>query len=186
METARPIEQEPLNERPAHPTAPASPPLRKNPLLAATLGLFPGVGHIYDGLYLRGVIFFSLVASLIALGNSDDGDHGVLGFVVAFVWIFNVIDSVRQAQLINIGRAQDLGIEDAPKAPKASQGGLFAGLLFLALGVMASLQVFFDVELSWMLHYWPLALLAMGAWLTVAWFRERKKGEEPAEPSKLF
>lgn len=186
METVRPIEQEPPNKEPAPLTAPASPPLRKSPLLAAILGLFPGVGHLYDGLYLRGVIYFSLVASLIALGNVEDEGTGVLGFVVAFVWVFNIIDAVRQAQLINIGRARDLGIEDAPKAPKGSQGGLFAGLLFLALGTLASLQVFFGVELSWMLHYWPLALLAMGAWLTFAWFRERKKSQEPAEPSKLF
>jgi hypothetical protein len=155
-------------------------------VLAAILAGFPGLGHVYDGLYVRGVIFFGIVASLLALGGQDDGDHPVLGFSVAFVWIFNIIDAVRQAQLINYGFAQDLGLADAPKVPKASQGGLLTGILLLAIGAVASLKLFFDVDLTWMLEYWPLALMGIGAWLIVAWFREKRRREEPAGDSKLF
>ena len=186
METARPIENESRPEKPSARPLASPPPLRKRPFIAAAFAFFPGIGNVYNGLYLRGAAFFAVIASLIAMGSSDQEEHGVLGFVIAFVWIFNVIDSMRQAQLINLGYAQDLGLEDAPKVPKASQGGFLAGLLFLVIGVLASLQLYFGVELSWMLRYWPLGLMGIGAWLIAAWLRERRKREEPAEGGKLF
>ena len=186
METARPIESEIRPEKPSPQPLTSSPPLRKRPFVAATFALFPGIGNVYNGLYLRGAAFFAVIASLIAMGAADHEEHGVLGFVIAFVWIFNVIDSMRQAQLINLGYAQDLGLEDAPRVPKASQGGLLAGLLFLILGILASLQLYLGIELSWMLKYWPLGLMGIGVWLIVAWLRERRKREEPAGNGKLF
>jgi hypothetical protein len=186
METARPIESEIRPEKPSPQTLASPPPLRKRPFVAAAFAFFPGIGNVYNGLYLRGAAFFAVIASLIAMGAADHEEHGVLGFVIAFVWIFNVIDSMRQAQLINLGYAQDLGLEDAPRVPKASQGGLLAGLLFLVIGILASLQLYFDIELSWMLRYWPLGLIGIGVWLVAAWLRERRKRDEPAEDAKMF
>jgi len=180
MEPARPLE-------PAQPQVSSTPqpaartPMKKRPFLAACLSFFPGMGNIYNGLYLRGILFFAIVASLLALGSEEGSEHSVLGFVVAFVWIFNVIDSFRQAQLINYGYAQDLGLDELPRVPKASQGGLLAGLLLILLGVVASLEVFFGIEMSWVLRYWPLGILGLGAWLVVAYFRERSAGERSPE-----
>lgn len=162
-----------------HPSS-ASPPMIKRPLLAGFLALFPGIGNIYNGLYVRGVVFFTIIACLVALG-SDQEEHSVLGFVVAFAWIFNVLDSYRQAQLINLGAGQDLGVNDLPAAPKAGQGGLLAGILLLALGIIASLQVYLDIDLSWILQFWPLALVGIGGWLIFAWFRERHPRDEAEE-----
>lgn len=177
MEPARPLE----TPAPAPAATPALPrmPMKKRPFFAGFLAFFPGLGNIYNGLYLRGVLFFTVVACLVTLG--DEGESSTLGFVVAFVWLFNVIDSYRQAQLINYGYAQDLGLEDLPKLPKASQGGLLAGVLLLALGALASLQVFFDIEVGWVLRYWPLGILALGAWLVVAYFRERARASGPTD-----
>src|ERR1700759_4161627 len=86
---------------------------RKNPALAALLSLFPGMGNIYNGLYLRGMTFFIVVASLIGL--VVHGGHDLFGFAIAFFWLFNIIDAYRQATLINYGYAQDLGLLDMPK-----------------------------------------------------------------------
>ena len=185
MEPPRPAEPPfPSEAPPPAPSLPA-PPMRKHPGIAFLLAGFPGMGHIYDGLYLRGVVFFTLIASLLAIGSGDNQEHSVLGFVVAFVWIFNIIDSVRQAQLINYGYAQDLGLKDLPAVPKAGQGGLLAGLLFLALGIIAALETYLDLDLTWIVRLWPLALIAAGGWLVAAWFRDRKKAE-PEEKGNLL
>ena len=181
METARPVEN-PAVEAPKAPLPAQSPPLQKHPIFAAVLALFPGMGNVYNGLYLRGIIFFTVIACLLALGT-EDGSHPVLGFVVAFVWIFNVLDSIRQAQLINLGYAQDLGRTDLPKVPKAGQGGLLAGILLILLGVVASLELYFGIDLSWMVRYWPLAVIAFGAYLVAAWVREHGRREEAEEES---
>ncbi|MEW5764390.1 MAG: hypothetical protein ACOYXN_07590 [Acidobacteriota bacterium] len=177
MEAARPADSA-LPEVKA-PTAPDRPPLLKKPLLAGLLALFPGVGNLYNGLYLRGALFFAVVATLLAIGS--EGEHPVLGFVVAFAWIFNVLDSYRQAQLINYGYAQDLGLEDLPALPKAGQGGLAAGVLLFVLGAAASLQIYFDVDLSWLLEFWPLGLMAAGGWLILSWYRERRRRQDAEE-----
>lgn len=121
MEAARPIEDSVVEEKP--PTQapvqarPTSPPIVKRPFVAGFLSLFPGIGNIYNGLYLRGIIFFVVVA----------------------------------------------------------------GILLIVLGAIASLQLYLGIDLSWMIQYWPLAIIAFGAWLVFAWIRERRKASGDGE-----
>ena len=178
MEAARPIETPIAEEKSVAPSLPPSPPLLKRPFVAGFLSLFPGIGNVYNGLYLRGLLFFTVIACLLALGSDEGHEHPVLGFVIAFAWIFNVLDAYRQATLINLGYAQDLGQEDLPRIPKAGQGGLLAGILLIVLGAVAGLQLYLGIDLSWMIHFWPLAVIASGGWLVFAWLRERAKQTE--------
>lgn len=146
---------------------------RKNPNLAAVLSLFPGVGHIYNGLYMRGITFFLVIACLI--GIVSDGRHPLFGLAIAFFWLFNVIDAYRQATLINYGYAQDLGLLDMPKAPRAGQGGLMAGILLSLVGLVAIADQYLYIRLDWIFNLWPFALVAIGVWLIVASFRARRQ-----------
>lgn len=163
---------------PAPPAAPAStlvaPPAigRKNPGLAALLSAFPGLGNIYNGLYMRGVTFFLLIVSLIGIASNN---HDLFGAAVAFFWLFSVIDAYRQATLINYGYAQDLGLVDLPLRPRASQGGVMAGLLLTLIGLVAVLERYFNVRLDWILDLWPFALVAVGLWLIWASLRDRRR-----------
>src|SRR5215510_6401687 len=94
-------------EPPAPAPTPAAAPApigQKNPGLAALLSFFPGMGNVYNGLYMRGVTFFLIILSLIGIANRG---HDLFGFAIAFFWIFNVIDAYRQATLINYGYTQD-------------------------------------------------------------------------------
>jgi hypothetical protein len=157
----------------AEPSTAVPPPVaRKNPGLAALLALFPGVGHIYNGLYMRGVTFFLVIACLIGLVVRD---HPLFGLAIAFFWVFNVIDSYRQATLINYGYAQDLGLLDMPHAPRAGQGGLLAGILISLVGLVAVADRYFEIRLDWIFDLWPFALVAVGIWLIVASFRDRRR-----------
>jgi hypothetical protein len=150
-----------------------SPVGHKNPMLAAVLSLFPGVGNIYNGLYMRGVTFFLVIACLI--GIVSDGRHPLFGLAIAFFWLFNVIDAYRQATLINYGYAQDLGLLDMPKVPRAGQGGLMAGILLSLVGLVAIADQYLEIRLDWIFNLWPFALVAIGVWLIVASFRARRQ-----------
>ncbi|MFL6192648.1 MAG: LiaI-LiaF-like domain-containing protein [Thermoanaerobaculia bacterium] len=170
---------EPVHDPVAERTMPSYTPqtvppavLRKNPKVAAFLSLFPGMGNVYNGLYMRGVTFFLVVISCAYLA---DRGHDVIAFAVAFVWLFNIIDAYRQATLINYGYAQDLGLTDLPAHPRASQGGLAAGILLTLIGVVASLESFFNINFDWLFDLWPLALVGIGLWLIVATVRDRKR-----------
>jgi hypothetical protein len=156
--------------------APVAGPWRKNPGLAALLSLFPGVGHVYNGLYLRGVIFFLIIVSLIAA--AAEKGNPFFGMSIAFFWIFNVIDAYRQATLINYGYAQDLGLLDLPKRPKAGQGGMVAGVILVLIGLVALIDQFVLIDLDWVFDLWPLAPIAIGLWLIWSGVRERRRERE--------
>ena len=141
----------------------------KNPILAGLLSGFPGLGNLYNGLYLRGVTFFLIVLSLIRLTD----EHGLFGFALAFFWLFNMIDAYRQATLINWGVAQDLGLKDAPARPAGAQAGLAAGFILFAIGLIALLERYVAIDIDWVFELWPVALMLIGAWIVVGALRER-------------
>lgn len=168
-------EPAPAFAAPAPTPVPLPPPAvsRKNPFLAALLSAFPGMGNIYNGLYMRGLIFFLIVVSLIGITTSSHG-HELFGMAVAFFWLFNVIDAYRQATLINYGYAQDLGLLDMPKVPRAGQGGIVAGVLLTLIGTAAVLDRYTIIDYDWFFQLWPFALVGAGVWLIVASFRNRR------------
>jgi hypothetical protein len=151
---------------------------RKNPILAALLSAFPGMGNIYNGLYVRGITFFVIV---ISLGVLADSVHDLFGFAVAFFWLFNVIDAYRQATLINYGYAQDLGLVDLPLRPRASQGGVLAGILLTGIGIVAICDQYLNIRMEWILELWPFALVLAGIWLIWASMRDRRRANEARE-----
>jgi hypothetical protein len=158
---------------PAQPSMPVQSPWRKNPKLAAFLSVFPGLGNVYNGLYLRGFTFFLVFASLIAIIADN---HELFIMAAIFFWCFNILDAYRQATLINYGYAQDLGLLDLPKHPKAGQGGLAAGVLLTLVGLVALLEQYFTIDLEWLFDLWPVALMLIGIWLVVGAIRDRRRG----------
>ena len=167
---------EPAAPAPAVAPVPVPAPIgQKNPGLAALLSFFPGMGNVYNGLYLRGATFFLVVFSLI--GILDRGGHDLFGFALAFFWIFNIIDAYRQATLINYGYAQDLGLVDLPRHPRASQGGVAAGVLLFFIGLFALLERYFDIRLDWIFDLWPFGLVFLGSWLIWASLRDRRRAQ---------
>jgi len=164
---------EPVPAVPFVPQPAVRPVGQKNPILAGVLSLFPGMGHIYNGLYMRGTTFFLVIASLI--GITAEGNHPLFGTAIAFFWLFNVIDAYRQATLINYGYAQDLGLLDMPKRPRAGQGGVLAGILLSLIGLTAIADRYLAIRLEWIFDLWPFVLVAIGAWLIVSAIRDRQR-----------
>lgn len=156
--------------------------LHKSPWLAALLSFFPGMGNVYNGLYLRGLTFFLVFVSCITLTVKDEGSP-LFGLAIAFTWIFNVLDAYRQAVLINYGYGRDLAAIEAARSPAAWGEKITAGLLLLALGTVAMLKQYFDIELAWLLDLWPVALLALGAWLV--WSAMKSRAEEKPSDTSL-
>ena len=179
---------EPDNMNPTPPPPPALPEpeavpsvSRKNPIVAAILSLFPGVGNLYNGLYMRGLAFFLICTSMIILTATQEP---LFGLGIAFFWIFNMVDAYRQATLINYGYAQDLGIDEPQKLSGTGQGGLMVGIiLFLIGGFALSEQLGLRIDLNWLIDLWPVVLMGIGAWLIFDTVRDKMKSKEAAEAS---
>ena len=146
--------------------------MRKNAFFAGLLSLFPGAGNIYNGLYMRGVTFFMLAAFAIYMANTR---NELWGFAIAFIWIFNVLDAWRQANLINLGYTTDLGISDQPPSGAFANGGLIGGAALFLLGLLAALEIYLDVNLDRVFDLWPVALMALGAWFVFSAIRAKQE-----------
>jgi TM2 domain-containing membrane protein YozV len=88
-------------------TASAKP--RKRPLVAAALGIVPGLGHIYLGHYRKGaglmtgtalLQFFGLDLDLTAVGAVLGVPLEMGGFSL---WVFSIIDAYRTAKRMSHG-----------------------------------------------------------------------------------
>src|SRR5262249_35855310 len=75
---------------------------RKSAGLAGFLSIFPGLGHLYLGLYQRAFAFGGSFILLVGMSSHGRGE-AVVGPLIAFVWFFAIIDAVRQAHAINRG-----------------------------------------------------------------------------------
>jgi len=150
----------------------------KKPALAAILSVFPGLGNVYNGLYLRGFIFFLIFFTMMGIIITSDGKNAFFfGPAMGFFWLFGMIDAYRQAVLINYGYQQDLGILDIPKRPSPGQGGIAAGVILVLIGTYALLEQYVTIDLDWLFDLWPVAAIALGGWLIWGTIRDRKKRE---------
>src|SRR5512136_2629497 len=147
-------------EPPSAPPAPPQPgvPIRRSPGLALVLSFFPGLGHLYLGLYQRAFGIFLAFALSIWLA-----EHADLGIVVAFVWFFAVIDAYRQAQMLNMGLTTEPLIGEQ-RAKAARRGTLGFGAFLLIVGLVLLYNQFYPIDFSFLQDWWPLILVAAGIW----------------------
>ncbi len=177
---------EPLPQQPPLPPSPypaplPAPPARKSPGLAVVLSFFPGLGHLYLGLYQRGIAFFVAFAAAIFLADKSD-----LGILIPFVWFFAVIDAYRQTQFVNLGYIPEPypgGV--ARKA--ARQGNLGFGVFLLVIGVVLLYNQFYPIDLSFLADWWPMLFVLIGGYLIARHYIDREKARraeiESAEQS---
>jgi len=154
--------------------------VKRSPALAVVLSMLPGLGHLYLGLYRRGIAFFAAFALSLRLADSR---HDALGVIIAFVWFFALIDAFRCAQAINLGQAT-AGVPKELSSPAALRAGnLGFGVLLLFGGVVLLYNQFYPLDFVWLEDWWPLAIVIFGAYVIGKHFwQERQRralGELP-------
>ena len=168
---------------PVPPAPAASPrsPFEKTPLLAALFSLIPGVGNIYNGLYLRGLSFAVLCFGLLLVGATKEEPTFIPAII--FCWLFNIIDAYRQATFINYGYPR--GRRKAPAFPEenGAAGGMVLGIAIFLVGTYGLLtHVFPTFDIQEIFQYWYLGFLGFGAWLVFKTVKERNTQDEEEFP----
>ncbi|MXX74096.1 MAG: hypothetical protein F4210_15530 [Holophagales bacterium] len=154
---------------------PAAGQITARHVVTVILALLPGLGHLYNGLYMRGIKFFLAALAAVYLAT----EVGLAGMAVAFVWLFNMIDAYRQATLIEDGHVPDLGVHDEATVAPAGRSGLLWGVGFFVVGFLLLLDHTFGYDMDRVWEFWPVGLLAIGAWLMIgAWLQWRRKQAE--------
>jgi drug/metabolite transporter (DMT)-like permease len=174
------------------PPSPAPPPVvappvviqRKSPVAAAILSVFfPGLGHLYLGLYQLAFMIAASFVGLIWLITVDFfGGHltPALGLGIAFVWFFGLIDSVRRANAINLGYLQEQNPERllAARVGKGA-GSLTWGVILVGLGILWLIDRYVEVDWSFMEEWGaPVAFILLGVLLIVTHVRRKRRENE--------
>ena len=151
---------------PASPLPTPLPPGRPSGAVAFMLGLFPGLGAVYNGEYNKAlihlVIFTALILGLVEAANADDFSVGavlILAFLLAGFVFYMAFDAMRVSQAKSLGEPVNDPLNDFSK-------NLPLGPIILigigALLLLSNFRVFEFFHLS-LGRLWPLILIAAGA-----------------------
>ena len=164
----------------AEPAAPGS----GNPVLAAILGfIFPGVGAMYNGQFVKGLIHIAIFALLIKLADDTNGlfGIGVAGWI--FYMAFEAYHTAKARQMGQpapdfLGLNRMFGVrEDAPVpmagvAPdtgtQSSQGVPAGAYWLIGLGVFFLLATNDVFHLHWNRYLWTFLVMGVGVYLFVS------------------
>ena len=162
---------------------------RKSPFLAGLLSLMPGIGQIYVGYYALGFIHIAVFVTTIFLLvrmsiNSFSALTPALGVFLGFFVVYNIVDASRRAVLYNLALDGVQGIQlpdmNASLPRLQLQGSVTGGAALIALGVVLLSNTLLGFSLDWLASWWPLGLVALGAYLVAKAREERRAAGPPA------
>lgn len=139
-----------------------------SPGAAFILGLFPGLGAIYNGQYNKGLIHIAIVASII-MGLASDLDGGIkamLGVFLGGFIFYCAFEAMRTAQAKNAGELAPDPLESWSKERPIGP------VILVGLGALLLLNNFHIFDFIRLGQFWPLILIGAGAYM----FRNRLGG----------
>jgi TM2 domain-containing membrane protein YozV len=164
----------------------AAAPGGPNPVLAVILGvIFPGVGQMYNGQFLKGFVYVLIFASLI-WGASEVGEF--FGILIPFWILYMAIDAYRTAKARQLGQPVPEDIFGLSRATAEVPGGSatsngtvgrtappIGAIVLIGMGTMFLLHNAGIFRFYWIGRMWPLILVGVGVWM-IYQRRERVAG----------
>ena len=147
-------------------TPPPIPHPEVSPGIAFFLGFIPGVGAIYNGQYAKGLIHVIIIGLMISIldNNAAGGLEPLMGMLLAGFWFYMAFEAYHTAKKRQQGLPVDEFSSIIPARGHASRFPV-APIVLIALGVVFLLDNLDLLDLSRMLRYWPVALIALGAYM---------------------
>ena len=132
------------------------------------LGLFPGLGAVYNGEYNKALIHIVVFIAMIFGLNSDIGDAAetVLSLLVAGFILYMAFDAMR------VAKARNLGETPVDPLESWSKNRPVGPIILIALGVLFLLNNFNWFPFWRVGRLWPLVLIGVG----ILMFRNRLEG----------
>lgn len=153
---------------PAAPPPPPIPDTGASPGLAFLLGLIPGVGAIYNGQYVKGLVHVVILGILISIVSSGEGAGGLeplFGMMIG-VWVFYMaFEAYHTARKRQLGQTVDEFSSLVPLRGGQQSTVPVAPMVLIAMGVLFLLNNMDIIRFSQIIRYWPIALIALGAYM---------------------
>lgn len=149
-----------------------------HPGIAGVLGLVPGLGAVYNGQYVKGVLHALLFGLAIAIAASTPIGPAFAP-VVAVLYLYMPIEAYRTAQDLRRGEKVDemSGLVGAIFQPKS--GSPVGGVVVIAVGVLMLLFTLEVLDFREAIRYWPILIIVLGVWQIYRAIENRDPGEAP-------
>jgi hypothetical protein len=138
-----------------------------SPGLAFLLGLIPGVGAIYNGQYVKGlihVIILGLLISIVSNGEASAGMEPLFGMMIG-VWVFYMaFEAYHTAKKRLLGQPVDEFSSLISIRSSSSQFPI-APVVLIAVGLVFLLNSLDIIRMSQVIRYWPIALIGLGVYM---------------------
>jgi hypothetical protein len=140
-----------------------------SPGLACLLGFIPGVGAIYNGQYAKGLVHAIIFGLLVSIESSGAaGELAPLFGILIGVWVmYMALEAYHTARRRRAGEQVDefSSLLDV----HGRRGGFPIGAVTLiGLGILLLLNTTDVIQLRYLLRYWPVLLILMGAYMLYA------------------
>jgi len=138
-----------------------------SPGLAFLLGFIPGVGAIYNGQYVKGLIHVVVMGVLISVVSSEElsGNMQPLFGMLIALWVFYMaFEAFHTAKRRQLGQPVDEFSSIIPRAGHPHRFPL-APTVLIAVGILFLLHNLNILRIGELLRYWPVALICLGAYM---------------------
>ena len=147
------------------PAAVPPPPVRTSPALAFLLGLIPGVGAIYNGQYLKGLVHalvFGLLITMIT--NAPGSAEALLSILLAAFYFYMPFEAYHTAKKRELGITPDEWSSILPQGGHAGRAPI-GPILLIAIGVLYLLNSLDLINFRQIGRFWPVILIVVGAYM---------------------
>jgi hypothetical protein len=144
-----------------------------SPGLAFFLGCIPGVGAIYNGQYAKGIVHAVIWGMLMSVASADS--HAIRGMEPLFVvlvmawWFYMAFEAYHTARKRRAGEPVDEYSSILNLSSHRSHVPV-AGVVLIAVGVLLLLHTLDLIDLESVARFWPVLLIAAGAYLLAGRF----------------
>ena len=141
-----------------------------NPALAFILGWIPGVGAIYNGQYLKGLVHAGIFGLLISIvdGMESHALQPFVGIMLACFIFYMPFEAYHTAKKRQLGIYQEewssFGRGALPGAGRTPVGAI----VLIGLGVLFPLDTMNLIEFRQIGRFWPVLLIAVGSYMLYA------------------
>jgi TM2 domain-containing membrane protein YozV len=142
------------------------PVVHSSPALAFILGFIPGVGAIYNGQYIKGLVhavIFGVIVTLIS-GNDEGSAVPFLGIMLAAFVFYMPFEAFHTAKKRQMGIAVDewSSLISQGRMPNRAPTG---PIVLIGIGLLFLLHTLNLVNIHRIGRFWPVLLIIIGAYM---------------------
>ena len=160
-------------------------PGSNSPGLAFLMGLIPGVGAIYNGQYVKGLVHVVVFGTLISIMSSHatGGFEPLFGMLVFVFYAYMPFEAYHTAKRRQQGESVDEFSSLFPLRT-AAPGFPVGPVLLIVIGAVFLLNTLDILDLEKILRWWPVLLIVLGGYMLYSRLTggsERKAAGEEVE-----